>query len=287
MVGTSAFVLAALTMTGIYMRQDVEENLDNGYTVDFTELNPGAEDNLGQIANNQTDEQNPIFVQNVTDDLDYQPMPLDGEAGLSEQVDSNQIEIPGLTDGLAQAEKEGGKSEDTDAKDTEETKGAEDSLPGEEETQAASGNHLTVTQEIHFSEAQGLIRPVSGEVLLPYSMNGFIYFPTLDQYRYHPAVIYSAEEGDKVVACAKARVTNIYDDARLGGVVTLDLGDGYEAVCGQLCNFQVSVGDVVEAGQILGEVETPTKYYSKEGTNLYFQVTRNGEAINPQELMGE
>lgn len=267
MLASSAFVLAALTMTGIYMKQDAKENTDEGYTVDFTALENNVNDKLEQIADNGT--QGDLTAQNVTtDDLDYQPMPLEGDIPITEQVGSGDVEIPGLTDGMAKAE---------DAR--------ENTQVGETQDRPASGANMVVAQELHFSEEEGLTRPVSGEVLLPYSMDAGVYFATLDQYKYNPAVVYSAEVGTSVAACAQARVADIYEDARLGCVAVLDLGDGYQAIYGQLGSLQVSAGDYVEAGEILGTVGNPTKYYIVEGSNLYFGLTRDGEAVDPEALM--
>lgn len=281
MIASSAFVLAALTMTGIYMKRDVEENTDEGYVVDFTALENNVNDKLGEIADNSVGIKEDMTAKNVTtDDLDYQPMPLEGEIPISEQVGSADVEIPGVTDGLAKA---GDEQEDSGEDGSPKPNDAE----AVEEERAASGNNMVVAQELHFSKEEGLTRPVNGEILLPYSMDAGIYFATLAQYKYNPAVVYSAQTGTLVAACAQARVADIYDDAKLGCVVVLDLGDGYQAVYGQMDNLKVAAGDYVEAGEILGEVGNPTKYYIVEGSNLYFGLTRDGEAVNPEVLMSE
>ena len=95
MFASSAFVLAALTMTGIYMNSRNEESQDNGYTIDFTELEESADDKYREIAQN-TETQQESAPQVLEDDLDYMPM----EAG------SAQVEIPGLTSEKADALKD-------------------------------------------------------------------------------------------------------------------------------------------------------------------------------------
>ena len=62
-----------------------------------------------------------------------------------------------------------------------------------------------------------------------------------------------------------------------------DLGDGYQAVYGQLKDLNFEEGATVEAGQIIGYIGEPTKYYSVEGSNLYFAMEKDGEPINPME----
>ena len=50
----------------------------------------------------------------------------------------------------------------------------------------------------------------------------------------------------------------------------MDLGDGYSAIYGQLKEVPYEVGDIVGKGKLVGYIAEPTKYYSVEGSNLYF-----------------
>ena len=34
-------------------------------------------------------------------------------------------------------------------------------------------------------------------------------------------------------------------------------------------------------GDVIAEVAAPTKYFSVEGTNVYFKLTKDGEPVNP------
>ena len=61
----------------------------------------------------------------------------------------------------------------------------------------------------------------------------------------------------------------------------MELGGGYEATYGQLANILVSEGSFVAAGDVVAEVASPTKYYSVEGTNVYFKLTKDGVPVNP------
>ena len=55
-------------------------------------------------------------------------------------------------------------------------------------------------------------------------------------------------------------------------------GDGYRAIYGQLKEPNFAVGDYVESGHVLGYVAEPTKYYSMEGSNLYFALQKRRTA---------
>ena len=41
------------------------------------------------------------------------------------------------------------------------------------------------------------------------------------------------------------------------------------------------MGDYVESGHVLGYVAEPTKYYSVEGSNLYFALQKDGQPVDP------
>lgn len=123
--------------------------------------------------------------------------------------------------------------------------------------------------------------PAAGTILIDYSMDGSVYFPTLNQYKYNPALIIGSETGNQVVASAKGIVESIAIDEETGNTVVLNIGNGYKLTYGQLKEIAVSQGSVVEEGALLGYVSEPTKYYSEEGSNLYFAMTQDGTAVDP------
>lgn len=144
----------------------------------------------------------------------------------------------------------------------------------------------TITQEaLHFNPENGVVWPIEGTVLLDYSMDSTIFFPTLQQYQYNPAMVLAGKVNDKVYFVAKGKITNIETNEETGCTVTQDIGDGYTAVYGQLKELNFEVGDMVESGQVVGYISEPTKYYSVEGSNVYFQVLKNGVPVDPEEIL--
>lgn len=141
------------------------------------------------------------------------------------------------------------------------------------------------TQGLYFSEAGTLIWPVDGHVLLNYSMDHTVYFSTLDQYKYNPALIISGEVGDEVLSAERGIITDVTETAETGMTVTMELGGGYEAIYGQLMEVVVSPGEYIEQGETVGKLAEPSRYYSVEGCNLYFQLLKDGEPVNPMEYL--
>ncbi len=137
--------------------------------------------------------------------------------------------------------------------------------------------------EFHFNAVEDLTWPLQGNVIMNYSMDQTIYFATLDQYKYNPAVIIQAEVNSPINAVAEGIVTAVETNEETGATITVDMGDGYSARYGQLKEIPKNQGDYVENGEILGYISEPTKYYSVEGANLYFQLLKDGAPVNPME----
>lgn len=158
-------------------------------------------------------------------------------------------------------------------------------------TNTGNGGNVQSTQgsgtSINFSEDSKLLWPVNGTVLMSYSMDKTVYFSTLDQYKYNPAVVISGAEGDQVLCGTTGIVKSIDVTAETGTTVNVDIGNGYELLYGQLKEVPVKVGDYVEAKSVLGYVSQPTKYYSVEGCNVYFEMRKDGQPINPVEYLEE
>ena len=134
---------------------------------------------------------------------------------------------------------------------------------------------------LSFGDTDTLVWPVVGNVLINYSMDKTVYFPTLDQYKYNPAIVIAANEGDMITAAAAGKVTSVFEYPQIGQAVTMDLGNGYEITYGQLKEILVSEGSYVSMGDMIASVAAPTKYYSIEGTNVYFKLTKDGNPVNP------
>lgn len=131
---------------------------------------------------------------------------------------------------------------------------------------------------------QGLTWPINGKVILNYSMDKSVYFTTLGQYKCNPAIILSGAVGDKVVSACDCKVTNVSRNDETGLTITTTSGD-YEFVYGQLADLKVAKGDTINEGDTIGTLAKPSKYYTKEGCNLYFQVLEDGESVNPLLLL--
>lgn len=136
-------------------------------------------------------------------------------------------------------------------------------------------------EALAFGEDYNLYWPVDGPVILEFNMEHTIYFPTLNQYQCNPALILQSEEGKDVAAAADGIVTEIGSNEEIGSYVVMALGNDYFATYGQLQEISVAKGDSVKAGDVIAKTAKPTKYYTVEGDNLYFELTKDGKPVDP------
>lgn len=287
MIVSAVLVLGSLTATGLWLGRDTDSQ-DEGYVVDLSEIENNAvtgrsDDQEGTLAEN--------LAQNVpSDDLDYDPY--------FQETNSQKVENPDQSESKSMSEdaaEKGGGSQESDTKETKESakvksgKEEEKEAPKDQEQQetaaleeeGAQALSTAMQPALTFSDSDMLLWPVVGNILVNYSMDKTVYFPTLQQYKYNPAVIIQANEGDLITAASAGKVIRVFTDPQIGNGITMELGGGYEATYGQLSNILVSEGSYVAAGDVIAEVSAPTKYFSVEGTNVYFRLTKDGEPVNP------
>lgn len=258
---TSVLVLSVLTVTGLYIknRNTVEEQ--DGYYIDFDALEAEMNNKIEQAEN--------------SDDLDY--------TGTQEEFDYTKQDTEAVqSDSI--------KKEDVH-ENQEEVEVLEEVVVVPEETEPTTSEDIIEEQivtdmpTLSFSEDETLVWPVLGKVLINFSMEKSVYFATLDQYKYSPAMVVEATEGGQVVAATEAVIAEVYKDNEVGNVVKMDLGDGYTLMYGQLQDVSVTPGQYVTTGQLIGTAGAPTRYYSVEGCNVYVKLTKNGEPINPMSYL--
>jgi len=133
-----------------------------------------------------------------------------------------------------------------------------------------------------FSDNDQMLWPVSGEILMEYSTDSMVFDETLNQFRRNDTVNIASYAGSQVRAAADGVVTSVSSTRRDGNTVTIEHGNGWATTYSQLQDgIFVSEGDVVIAGEIIGEVGSPSVFTSGLGYNLGFRVARDEGTVNP------
>ncbi len=289
MLTSSVLVLTALTVTGVFVKRNNNAEKED-YVVDFEAI----EKSNNMTAENMMsgEELDTLFAEVGTDDLDYDPSFQEANSQNVENTEDRLSAKKETTEDRLSAKKDNKKDKDAVDQELKDKKAVqekereagsvdEDKIQELEETETAEAISTTVQPTLDFKEEDNLVWPIVGDVLINYSMDQTVFFPTLQQYKYNPAIVIAANQGESITAAANGRVTSVAYDPTIGNMVVMDLGNGYELTYGQLENITVSEGSYVSVGDGIGTVAAPTKYYSVEGTNVYFKLTKDGEPVNP------
>lgn len=271
MLAASAFILTALTMTGIYVNQRNTQDNDQN-RIDLNELNEEIQNQTNDIADQIAglQPQNPA---NPSDDLDVEIN--------YEEANTSEIVLP-VEDRAMLGQ---GEEAANDWLDIPEEEIIQPEIASNTARETVENRTSAPEITLHFSESDDLAWPIVGNILMNYSMNQVVYYKTLNQYRYNPSVVIEATVGEPITAAADGKILSIRENVETGGTIVCDLGDGYQLTYGQLENYAVSEGDYVEKGDILGYVAEPSIFYSEEGCNVYFKMTKDGEPVNPLNIM--
>jgi murein DD-endopeptidase MepM/ murein hydrolase activator NlpD len=144
-----------------------------------------------------------------------------------------------------------------------------------------------VSARYSFSENDTLTWPVAGDVILKYNVDSTIYFKTLGMYKTNPAINIASQVDEPVVAAASGVVTEVVTNEETGITLTVDIGNGYVTTYGLLKDVTLKKGMTIVAGEVIGKVAEPTKYYTEEGANVFFKLEKDGESLDPVMYLGE
>lgn len=271
-IGLAVCMAAAVVLTGVYTFQQYKSNVKN-------EMAKIEEESRQELEEYQSADAGDV-INDSTDDVTEEGVSDFSGSGISEEAEDP---ASSGTDAADNGTASGGTTSQSGTSGTDSTANAVDSDSSTIDSAETAG----AGSEINFSEGDKLIWPVSGAVLMNYSMDKTVYFATLEEYKYNPALIIGGAVNDQVISAGKGIVKSIDKTPQEGTTVTVDMGNGYEAIYGQLQNVQVKTGDSVEAKTVLGYLAEPTRYYSVEGCNLYFEFRKDGQPVDPLQYLSE
>ena len=136
------------------------------------------------------------------------------------------------------------------------------------------------------SAPTSLTWPVQGEVLTNYSVETLAYDVTMADWRTHAGLDIAAAAGTEVRAPASGVVVEVTEDVMLGTTVVIDHGGDLTTTCANLASVPtVEVGDEVTVGDIIGSVGNTAIAESALASHLHFSVEREGQSVDPMELL--
>lgn len=295
-IAASVFVLSALTLAGVYMAERNKTNSQEN-RIDFAKLEQQSEQAQDNAAAKSTQDSDAASgnagAGGQTADTSLAKTGIDTRfiREIDDLSDNNDMDVDPAYTEVNSANVTNTPIEGTDkaAVFMGESNSSESAVSENEvtsENEIVADNEAAAPAELSFTDGETLQLPAVGNVLLEYSMDKAVYHGTMQQYRYNPALVIEASEGEIITAAADGIVSNVYYDAQTGNTISFNLGDGYELTYGQLEDINLQVGDTVAAGDMVGKVAKPTIYYTDEGTNIYLKLTKDGAPVNPLDMAG-
>tara|TARA_Y100000590_G_scaffold463170_1_gene629224 strand:+ start:52 stop:984 length:933 start_codon:yes stop_codon:yes gene_type:complete len=123
------------------------------------------------------------------------------------------------------------------------------------------------------------IHPVSLDQSNLSSRYGYRRDPFSKRKKFHQGDDFSADIGTDVIATANGKVKTSRRYGSFGNYIEIDHNNGYVTVYGHLNKRFVKVGDIVERGQIIGEVGNTGR---STAPHLHYEVQYNNKHVNPK-----
>ena len=106
------------------------------------------------------------------------------------------------------------------------------------------------------------------------------------EYKYNPALIIAGAVNDRVVVASDGQVIGV--DTTRRNRTDGDHWAGETAIrpsTDSSRNWKCQPVIMSARGDTIGYLAEPTKYYSVEGANLYFAMTKEGKPVNPMDYI--
>ena len=162
--------------------------------------------------------------------------------------------------------------------------------PGETATPADTAEPETTEPELNIPK-QPLTNLVSGgTVMKPHSPDELIYSNTMGDFRPHPGIDVAADMNAEVYALYDGTVENVFEDFMMGHCVVINHGNGLCSIYQNLSGSYpagVEIGATIKAGQAVGYVGDSAMMEIADEPHLHFEMTLNGEQVNPLDYLNE
>lgn len=149
------------------------------------------------------------------------------------------------------------------------------SLSREESSIRAAIEEAAAPQRTLVVSSSGFVRPVPGAISSGFGMR---VHPITGQNRMHNGVDMNAAMGDPIRAAKAGTVILAGVKGGYGNTIMIDHGDGMVTLYAHQSKLGASVGDHVDAGEIIGYAGSTGQ---STGPHLHFEVRINGSPVDP------
>lgn len=120
------------------------------------------------------------------------------------------------------------------------------------------------------------------------ALDSLVYSATLNQWRSHNGVDFTATAGATVKAVIDGTVKSVVDTNLEGWVVTVEHADGLVSIYKGLDkDGLVAEGTAVKTGDALGKLAETMMIEQLDGVHLHLEMKKNGALVNPLDYLPE
>jgi murein DD-endopeptidase MepM/ murein hydrolase activator NlpD len=101
-------------------------------------------------------------------------------------------------------------------------------------------------------------------------------------YEFHAGMDIDGERGDTVMAPANGVVIKAEWQGGYGNMIEIDHGNGLTTRYGHLSKIEVTVGDTIQRGQLIGLIGSTGR---STGPHLHYELRLNDKSINPRRFL--
>ncbi len=152
--------------------------------------------------------------------------------------------------------------------------GINDVIPSEPTADEVESEPYTPPQVV-----KSYTMPVNGDILKDFNATALQYSATYGDMRIHNAVDITCKEGTLVSACTDGTVQSVEQSPTLGGVITIDHGDGLVIKYASLKDISVKNGDTVKTGDTIGAVST-VPCECEDQSHIHLEAYKNATSIS-------
>lgn len=126
-------------------------------------------------------------------------------------------------------------------------------------------------------------RPVAGEIMREFAKDKLVYSNTLAEWVTHNGIDIKANKTTVVKAAADGTVKSIKNDPRYGLTVVVEHTNGFTTVYSNLLTAEFVVeGENIKQGQTVGTVGNTASFEISDEAHLHFEITKEGEYLDPE-----
>lgn len=130
-------------------------------------------------------------------------------------------------------------------------------------------------------DLQSMKAPLSGELKTEFTMDDLIYYEVIGEWRVHKGIDIKPKDSLLIESALKGKVEAVNNSEITATEIIIDHGNNVKTLYSNLVSANVKVGDVVEKGQVIGNIGKTVSIESINGAHLHFELLVDGKPVNP------